>query len=111
MSTNTEQRLQQQCDDLMIQLSASQAREAELQRELRIAKAHEAASDEANKTLSKEIAELRNLLEESKVPEFAEFNKWMNKELPSGTIVGDAGWWAARIYKRFMQSQPKEPKQ
>ena len=33
---------------------------------------------------------------------WAEFNEWMHSELPAGTIIGDPGWWASRIYKRFI---------
>ena len=32
-----------------------------------------------------------------------EFNEWMHQEIPSGTIIGDAGWWASRIYSKFIK--------
>ncbi len=37
---------------------------------------------------------------------FLEFTTWMHNELPSGTIIGDPGWWASRIFKRFIAPQP-----
>lgn len=33
-----------------------------------------------------------------------EFNEWMHRELPSGTVIGDPGWWASKIYKHFIQN-------
>lgn len=31
-----------------------------------------------------------------------EFRKWVWKELPANTIIGNPDWWAERIYKRFI---------
>jgi hypothetical protein len=33
-----------------------------------------------------------------------EFNEWLHRELPSGTVIGDPGWWASKIYKHFIQN-------
>ena len=43
------------------------------------------------------------------IPEgWQQFNEWMHNEMPSGTIIGDAGWWASRIYKRFIAAPKPE---
>lgn len=70
MTNEQEQTIPPEVAELRKVIEGSKTIIAELQRDLRIAKAHEAASDEANKTLAKEIAELRSLLSEArKVPE------------------------------------------
>ena len=48
-------------------------------------------------------------LEQIAAPSWAEFNEWMHKELPAGTIIGNPGWWASRIYKRFFAAPPVCP--
>lgn len=58
------------------------------------------------------IEKNEDLLTEAKhkdVPEFQTFNEWMHKEIPSGTIIGDSGWWASRIYRKFIAPSAPQP--
>lgn len=32
----------------------------------------------------------------------AVFTEWLCREMPAGTIIGDANWWAKRILRRFI---------
>ena len=46
---------------------------------------------------------------------FEAFNAWMHYNLPVGTVIGHSGWWADKIYSRFMKNttppQPEKPDQ
>ena len=35
---------------------------------------------------------------------FEAFNAWMHYNLPVGTVIGHSGWWADKIYSRFMKN-------
>ena len=35
-----------------------------------------------------------------------DFTEWMHREMPSGTVIGDSGWWASRIFRKFIAPQP-----
>ena len=34
---------------------------------------------------------------------FEAFNAWMHHNLPVGTVIGHSGWWADKIYSRFIK--------
>ena len=35
---------------------------------------------------------------------FEAFNAWMHYNLPVGTVIGHSGWWADKIYSRFIKN-------
>ena len=35
---------------------------------------------------------------------FEAFNAWMHDNLPVGTVIGHSGWWAGKIYDRFIKN-------
>ena len=59
--------------------------------------------DEAYKELQNEL--YKELAKPELNPvEWDEFAKWMHREVPSGTVIGDSGWWASKIYSCFIQN-------
>lgn len=47
-------------------------------------------------------AELATLRSGSEPINFKDFDEWMHRELPAGTIIGDPGWWAVKIHNKWM---------
>ena len=87
-------------------------------RELEAALAQEQEHDSAIKTLKHlkytyhggeywkpPLGELKALAQPEQEPvAFEAFNAWMHYNLPVGTVIGHSGWWADKIYSRFMKN-------